>query len=132
MAKTIVKYLTKPTDEILQFIINFNNEIDEDDLYKKVKDFLSDRSNFAMIIYAYGKISGVAMFSLDSEHYRIKLGDVYLKEANYLSDILNYMTYRFVNYRLIIHIDSKNKPLLSIIKKSNFTEDGEGNYIISF
>ena len=51
MAKVQVKYLTKPTNEIIDHINKFNKTINEDD----VRDFLKENDNFCLIIYVFKK-----------------------------------------------------------------------------
>ena len=99
MAKVQVKYLTKPTNEIIDHINKFNKTINEDD----VRDFLKENDNFCLIIYVFNEIL---------------VSSLYMNEYSTFKECVNFLINKFSNYKIVIDSTFKDKNFINVVKKN--------------
>ena len=113
MAKVQVKYLTKPTNEIIDHINKFNKTINEDD----VRDFLKENDNFCLIIYVFNKLDSLIFLKNSEETHEILVSSLYMNEYSTFKECVNFLINKFSNYKIVI--DSfKDKNFINVVKKN--------------
>lgn len=132
MGKLIVKYFTKPTDEIVDYLVEKKRYGDIFECDKKLREFLSNDDNFGFIIYNANKFCGTIMFNVDEKKHEITMVDVVLDQGDFVTPIITNMQNKYIGYRLVFKIDNKNKSLLPAIKKFRASNiPGTQTYLIS-
>ena len=91
MAKVQVKYLTKPTNEIIDHINKFNKTINEDD----VRDFLKENDNFCLIIYVFNKLDSLIFLKNSEETHEILVSSLYMNEYSTFKECVNFLINKF-------------------------------------
>lgn len=114
MAKVQVKYLTKPTNEIIDHINKFNKTINEDD----VRDFLKENDNFCLIIYVFNKLDSLIFLKNSKEKHEILVSSLYMNEYSTFKECVNFLINKFSNYKIIIDSTFKDKNFINVVKKN--------------
>ena len=114
MAKVQVKYLTKPTNEIIDHINKFNKTINEDD----VRDFLNENDNFCLIIYVFNKLDSLIFLKNSEETHEILVSSLYMNEYSTFKECVNFLINKFSNYKIIIDSTFKDKNFINVVKKN--------------
>ena len=114
MAKVQVKYLTKPTNEIIDHINKFNKTINEDD----VRDFLKENDNFCLIIYVFNKLDLLIFLKNREETHEILVSSLYMNEYSTFKECVNFLINKFSNYKIIIDSTFKDKNFINVVKKN--------------
>lgn len=114
MAKVQVKYLTKPTNEIIDHINKFNKTINEDD----VRDFLKENDNFCLIIYVFNKLDSLIFLKNSEETHEILVYSLYMNEYSTFKECVNFLINKFSNYKIIIDSTFKDKNFINVVKKN--------------
>ena len=114
MAKVQVKYLTKPTNEIIDHINKFNKTINEDD----VRDFLKENDNFCLIIYVFNKLDSLIFLKNSEETHEILVSSLYMNEYSTFKECVNFLINKFSNYKIIIDSTFKDKNFINVVKKN--------------
>lgn len=114
MAKVQVKYLTKPTNEIIDHINKFNKTINEDD----VRDFLKENDNFCLIIYVFNKLDSLIFLKISEETHEILVSSLYMNEYSTFKECVNFLINKFSNYKIIIDSTFKDKNFINVVKKN--------------
>ena len=114
MAKVQVKYLTKPTNEIIDHINKFNKTINEDD----VRDFLKENDNFCLIIYVFNKLDSLIFLKNSEETHEILVSSLYMNEYSAFKECVNFLINKFSNYKIIIDSTFKDKNFINVVKKN--------------
>lgn len=114
MAKVQVKYLTKPTNEIIDHINKFNKTINEDD----VRDFLKENDNFCLIIYVFNKIDSLIFLKNSEETHEILVSSLYMNEYSTFKECVNFLINKFSNYKIVIDSTFKDKNFINVVKKN--------------
>ena len=114
MAKVQVKYLTKPTNEIIDHINKFNKTINEDD----VRDFLKENDNFCLIIYVFNKLDSLIFLKNSEETHKILVSSLYMNEYSTFKECVNFLINKFSNYKIIIDSTFKDKNFINVVKKN--------------
>ena len=114
MAKVQVKYLTKPTNEIIDHINKFNKTINEDD----VRDFLKENDNFCLIIYVFNKLDSLIFLKNSEETHEILVSSLYMNEYSTFKECINFLINKFSNYKIIIDSTFKDKNFINVVKKN--------------
>lgn len=113
MAKVQVKYLTKPTNEIIDHINKFNKTINEDD----VRDFLKENDNFCLIIYVFNKLDSLIFLKNNEETHEILVSSLYMNEYTTFKECVNFLINKFSNYKIVIDSTFKDKNFINVVKK---------------
>ena len=114
MAKVQVKYLTKPTNEIIDHINKFNKTINEDD----VRDFLKENDNFCLIIYVFNKLDSLIFLKNSEETHEILVSSLYMNEYSTFKECVNFLINKFSNYKIVIDSTFKDKNFIKKKKKN--------------
>ena len=114
MAKVQVKYLTKPTNEIIDHINKFNKTINEDD----VRDFLKENDNFCLIIYVFNKLDSLIFLKNSEETHEILVSSLYMNEYSTFKECVNFLINKFSNYKVVIDSTFKDKNCINVVKKN--------------
>ena len=114
MTKVQVKYLTKPTNEIIDHINKFNKTINEDD----VRDFLKENDNFCLIIYVFNKLDSLIFLKNSEETHEILVSSLYMNEYSTFKECVNFLINKFSNYKIIIDSTFKDKNFINVVKKN--------------
>ena len=114
MAKVQVKYLTKPTNEIIDHINKFNKTINEDD----VRDFLKENENFCLIIYVFNKLDSLIFLKNSEETHEILVSSLYMNEYSTFKECVNFLINKFSNYKIVIDSTFKDKNFINVVKKN--------------
>ncbi len=114
MAKVQVKYLTKPTNEIIDHINKFNKTINEDD----VRDFLKENDNFCLIIYVFNKLDSLIFLKNNEETHEILVSSLYMNEYSTFKECVNFLINKFSNYKIVIDSTFKDKNFINVVKKN--------------
>ena len=114
MAKVQVKYLTKPTNEIIDHINKFNKTINEDD----VRDFLKENDNFCLIIYVFNKLDSLIFLKNSEETHEILVSSLYMNEYSTFKECVNFLINKFSNYKIDIDSTFKDKNFINVVKKN--------------
>lgn len=114
MAKVQVKYLTKPTNEIIDHINKFNKTINEDD----VRDFLKENDNFCLIIYVFNKLDSLIFLKNSEETHEILVSSLYINEYSTFKECVNFLINKFSNYKIVIDSTFKDKNFINVVKKN--------------
>ena len=114
MAKVQVKYLTKPTNEIIDHINKFNKTINEDD----VRDFLKENDNFCLIIYVFNKLDSLIFLKNSEETHEILVSSLYMNEYSTFKECVNFLINKFSNYKILIDSTFKDKNFINVVKKN--------------
>ena len=114
MAKVQIKYLTKPTNEIIDHINKFNKTINEDD----VRDFLKENDNFCLIIYVFNKLDSLIFLKNSEETHEILVSSLYMNEYSTFKECVNFLINKFSNYKIIIDSTFKDKNFINVVKKN--------------
>ena len=114
MAKVQVKYLTKPTNEIIDHINKFNKTINEDD----VRDFLKENDNFCLIIYVFNKLDSLIFLKNSEETREILVSSLYMNEYSTFKECVNFLINKFSNYKIVIDSTFKDKNFINVVKKN--------------
>ena len=114
MAKVQVKYLTKPTNEIIDHINKFNKTINEDD----VRDFLKENDNFCLIIYVFNKLDSLIFLKNSEETHEILVFSLYMNEYSTFKECVNFLINKFSNYKIVIDSTFKDKNFINVVKKN--------------
>lgn len=114
MAKVQVKYLTKPTNEIIDHINKFNKTISEDD----VRDFLKENDNFCLIIYVFNKLDSLIFLKNSEETHEILVSSLYMNEYSTFKECVNFLINKFSNYKIVIDSTFKDKNFINVVKKN--------------
>ena len=114
MAKVQVKYLTKPTNEIIDHINKFNKTINEDD----VRDFLKENDNFCLIIYVFNKLDSLIFLKNSKETHEILVSSLYMNEYSTFKECVNFLINKFSNYKIVIDSTFKDKNFINVVKKN--------------
>ena len=114
MAKVQVKYLTKPTNEIIDHINKFNKTINEDD----VRDFLKQNDNFCLIIYVFNKLDSLIFLKNSEETHEILVSSLYMNEYSTFKECVNFLINKFSNYKIVIDSTFKDKNFINVVKKN--------------
>lgn len=114
MAKVQVKYLTKPTNEIIDHINKFNKTINEDD----VRDFLKENDNFCLIIYVFNKLDSLIFLKNSEETHEILVSSLYMNEYSTFKECVNFLINKFSNYKIVIDSTFKDKNFINVVKKN--------------
>lgn len=114
MAKVQVKYLTKPTNEIIDHINRFNKTINEDD----VRDFLKENDNFCLIIYVFNKLDSLIFLKNSEETHEILVSSLYMNEYSTFKECVNFLINKFSNYKIVIDSTFKDKNFINVVKKN--------------
>ncbi len=114
MAKVQVKYLTKPTNEIIDHINKFNKTINEDD----VRDFLKEDDNFCLIIYVFNKLDSLIFLKNSEETHEILVSSLYMNEYSTFKECVNFLINKFSNYKIVIDSTFKDKNFINVVKKN--------------
>ena len=114
MAKVQVKYLTKPTNEIIDHINKFNKTINEDD----VRAFLKENDNFCLIIYVFNKLDSLIFLKNSEETHEILVSSLYMNEYSTFKECVNFLINKFSNYKIIIDSTFKDKNFINVVKKN--------------
>lgn len=114
MAKVQVKYLTKPTNEIINHINKFNKTINEDD----VRDFLKENDNFCLIIYVFNKLDSLIFLKNSEETHEILVSSLYMNEYSTFKECVNFLINKFSNYKIVIDSTFKDKNFINVVKKN--------------
>ena len=114
MAKVQVKYLTKPTNEIIDHINKFNKTINEDD----VRDFLKENDNFCLIIYVFNKLDSLIFLKNSEETHEILVSSLYMNAYSTFKECVNFLINKFSNYKIIIDSTFKDKNFINVVKKN--------------
>lgn len=114
MAKVQVKYLTKPTNEIIDHINKFNKTINEDD----VRDFLKENDNFCLIIYVFNKLDSLIFLKNSVETHEILVSSLYMNEYSTFKECVNFLINKFSNYKIVIDSTFKDKNFINVVKKN--------------
>ena len=114
MAKVQVKYLTKPTNEIIDHINKFNKTINEDE----VRDFLKENDNFCLIIYVFNKLDSLIFLKNSEETHEILVSSLYMNEYSTFKECVNFLINKFSNYKIVIDSTFKDKNFINVVKKN--------------
>lgn len=114
MAKVQVKYLTKPTNEIIDHINKFNKTINEDD----VRNFLKENDNFCLIIYVFNKLDSLIFLKNNEETHEILVSSLYMNEYSTFKECVNFLINKFSNYKIVIDSTFKDKNFINVVKKN--------------
>ncbi len=114
MSKVQVKYLTKPTNEIIDHINKFNKTINEDD----VRDFLKENDNFCLIIYVFNKLDSLIFLKNSEETHEILVSSLYMNEYSTFKECVNFLINKFSNYKIVIDSTFKDKNFINVVKKN--------------
>ena len=114
MAKVQVKYLTKPTNEIIDHINKFNKTINEDD----VRAFLKENDNVCLIIYVFNKLDSLIFLKNSEETHEILVSSLYMNEYSTFKECVNFLINKFSNYKIIIDSTFKDKNFINVVKKN--------------
>lgn len=114
MAKVQVKYLTKPTNEIIDHINKFNKTINVDD----VRDFLKENDNFCLIIYVFNKLDSLIFLKNSEETHEILVSSLYMNEYSTFKECVNFLINKFSNYKIVIDSTFKDKNFINVVKKN--------------
>ncbi|MCI7526730.1 MAG: hypothetical protein MSA65_00195 [Mollicutes bacterium] len=114
MAKVQVKYLTKPTNEIIDHINKFNKTINEDD----VRNFLKENDNFCLIIYVFNKLDSLIFLKNSEETHEILVSSLYMNEYSTFKECVNFLINKFSNYKVVIDSTFKDKNFINVVKKN--------------
>ena len=114
MAKVQVKYLTKPTNKIIDHINKFNKTINEDD----VRDFLKENDNFCLIIYVFNKLDSLIFLKNSEETHEILVSSLYMNEYSTFKECVNFLINKFSNYKIVIDSTFKDKNFINVVKKN--------------
>ena len=114
MAKVQVKYLTKPTNEIIDHINKFNKTINEDD----VRAFLKENDNFCLIIYVFNKLDSLIFLKNCEETHEILVYSLYMNEYSTFKECVNFLINKFSNYKIVIDSTFKDKNFINVVKKN--------------
>ena len=114
MAKVQVKYLTKPTNEIIDHINKFNKTINEDD----VRDFLKENDNFCLIIYVFNKLDSLIFLKNSEETHEILVSSLYMNEYSTFKECVNFLINKFSNYKIVIDSTFIDKNFINVVKKN--------------
>ncbi len=114
MAKVQVKYLTKPTNEIIDHINKFNKTINEDD----VRDFLKENDNFCLIIYVFNKLDSLIFLKNNEETHEILVSSLYMNEYSTFKECVNFLINKFSNYKIVIDSTFKDKNFINVVRKN--------------
>lgn len=114
MAKVQVKYLTKPTNEIIDHINKFNKTINEDD----VRDFLKENDNFCLIIYVFNKLDSLIFLKNSEVTHEILVSSLYMNEYSTFKECVNFLINKFSNYKIVIDSTFKDKNFINVVKKN--------------
>jgi len=122
MAKIQIKYLTKPNDEIKDYLKSFNPN---DDLSDEIAMFLDDDKNFGLMLYSFGKLSGFILLSNNEEKRNLLVNSAYFKEYYLFGEVLKFLKNKFKYYKLIIKSPIKDGQLKVEVKKAHaIAKDG--------
>lgn len=114
MAKVQVKYLTKPTNEIIDHINKFNKTINGDD----VRDFLKENDNFCLIIYVFNKLDSLIFLKNSEETHEILVSSLFMNEYSTFKECVNFLINKFSNYKIVIDSTFKDKNFINVVKKN--------------
>lgn len=114
MAKVQVKYLTKPTNEIIDHINKFNKTINEND----VRDFLKENDNFCLIIYVFNKLDSLIFLKNSEETHEILVSSLYMNEYSTFKECVNFLINKFSSYKIVIDSTFKDKNFINVVKKN--------------
>ncbi|MCI7267564.1 MAG: hypothetical protein MR501_00160 [Mollicutes bacterium] len=114
MAKVQVKYLTKPTNEIIDHINKFNKTINEDD----VRNFLKENDNFCLIIYVFNKLDSLIFLKNSEETHEILVSSLFMNEYSTFKECVNFLINKFSNYKIVIDSTFKDKNFINVVKKN--------------
>lgn len=116
MAKTVIKYLTKPNIDVVDFIYSFT-KTDKLVIDKEITSFLREDDNFALIINTFSKINGLIYFSMDEERAILNIYKIYLNIGNDITLAIEFLRNKYKGYRMNFKIDKDNRAILPAIKK---------------
>lgn len=116
MPKSFTKYLTKPSDEALDFLLKYCGS-DKDSIFKDTKDFLNDRSNFILLTYEFKKLSAVSFFSADEFGRKIECVKIYSDKKETITSLINVLSGKFLGYKISFNMNLLDKKFLSEVKK---------------
>lgn len=116
MPKTFVKYMTKPSDEALDFIFKYTST-DKDSIFKDTKNFLNNRSNFILLTYEFKKLAGVSFFSADEVGHKIQCVKIYSDVKDIISSLINSLSGKFLGYKIKFNVNDLDKKYHNDIKK---------------
>lgn len=130
MPKTVIKYITKPTEELISYI-SINRNIKSEIVNKELKELLISDNFFGLVFYEFGKISGVIYFDVDKETLHIFVKFVLFLYYKNLSLIINFLRGKFENYRIVFDTKILDSHIIPILKKIDANYDGTSKYIIN-
>ena len=125
MAKIQIKYLTKPNVEVMAHYKNCNVEYDSNVL----RLFLDEKNNFALMIYAFGKLNGFITLTNDENSRKLLVKDSLFIDYALIKDVADFLTNKFKNYKIVFGKDFKNPHLLNELRR-NKAENKDGEFII--
>ncbi len=114
MAKIQVKYLTKPTNEIINHINKFNKQITSDD----ISLFLSNDNNFCLMIFVFNKLDSLIFMKNSDETHEILIDSLYMNEYSTFKECVAFLLNKFRNYKIVIDSSFKDKNFINVIKKN--------------
>ena len=117
MPKTQIKYITKPSDEVLDFIKKVNPSIDIDDEYENIKLFLKDSSNFGLFALIYTNVASIFFLNNDEIKHTLKLEKIYYESVNNIDYIIDFLVRKFPYHTLVIETKNYTNSLISYLKK---------------
>lgn len=121
MPKTQIKYITKPNEEVLNYIQKTSSNFNKDETRINISSFLKDFNNFGLYLYAFSKLAGVIFFTNNEENKTLSLKDCYLENPNNFDYVIDFLKNKFLFYSLEIKMNKDRMPLKSVIKKYKFT-----------
>lgn len=130
MPKTVIKYITKPTEELISYI-SINRNIKSEIVNKELKELLISDNFFGLVFYEFGKISGVIYFDVDKETLHIFVKFVLFLYYKNLSLIIHFLRGKFENYRIVFDTKILDSHIIPILKKIDANYDGTSKYIIN-
>lgn len=130
MPKTVIKYITKPTEELISYI-SINRNIKSETVNKELKELLISDNFFGLVFYEFGKISGVIYFDVDKETLHIFVKFVLFLYYKNLSLIINFLRGKFENYRIVFDTKILDSHIIPILKKIDANYDGTSKYVIN-
>lgn len=125
MPKVQIKYLTKPTNDVVNHINIFNKSITEDD----IRTFLDDSNNFCLMIFVFNKLDSLIFLKNNKENHEILIDSLYMKQYHTLKECVNFLSNKFSNYKIIIDSSFKDRNFLNEVKKNGGILK-DNNYII--
>ncbi|MCB9498939.1 MAG: hypothetical protein H6689_00125 [Erysipelotrichaceae bacterium] len=125
MAKIQIKYLTKPNNEVMEHYKNCNVIYDANVL----RVFLDDKNNFALMVYAFGKLNGFITLSNDETSRKLYVKDSLFIDYALIKHVSDFLTNKFKNYKIVFGKEFKNPHLINELRR-NKAICKEGEFII--